>query len=160
MKDKKKIRENTAATEKEIRRGRKFSLAEAVARDAAGALKGASPVTPLRQMLMEIENLLETRLYDPEGSLLRTILARLENDPPLIARNFGDPARALQEFLAAQLKSDSSLESLVRDTDARWGREYDERPHFNKPGQPTDENDPYTPESVGAVLQELLDTLN
>ena len=159
MNDKKKINDNTASTEEEIKRGRKFSLADALGSEAAGALKGASPVAPMTQTLLEIENILETRLYDPEGSLQSTIMARLEHDQPLIARNFGNPAAALKEFLAPTLKSKSALASLVRDADARWGRDYGERPHFNSPDQPAHADDPYTPESVEAILQELLDTL-
>lgn len=160
MKNNKKIPDKPASTEEEIRRGRKFSLTEAVGRAAAGALKGASPVTPARQLLLEIEDILKNRLADPEGSLLRTVLARLKNDPPLLARHFHDAPGALREFLTEILASPSSLAALVRDTDARWGREFDEIPHFNQASGPAHPDDPYTPESVSESLQALLDTLS
>ncbi len=159
MKNKKKIQEDAARTEREIRRERKFSLAEAVGREAAGALKGASPVAPARQVLLEIENILETGLRDPEGSLLRTLLARLKNNPALLADHFGDAPGALRSFLAPILASRSTLDTLVRDTDARWGREFQEKPIFDRPGHPVRTDDPYTPGSVAASLQELLDRL-
>ena len=155
MKNKKKILEKPADTEQEIRRDRKFSLAEAVGREAAGALKGASPVTAARQLLLEIENILATKLDDPEGSLQRTIMARLANDPPLLARHFGNAPAALCEFLDGILVSTLALTTLVRDADARWGRDFTEKPYFNSPDQTSHPEDPYTPQSVGARLQVL-----
>ena len=41
-------------------------------------------------------------------------------------------------------------------TDARWGRDYGERPRFNRPDQDDHPDDPYTPASVQAALQALL----
>ena len=142
-----------------IRRGRKFTLAEAVGREAAGSLSGASPVARAKQVLLEIEHFLESHLEDPAGSLAKTILARLENDLPLLARHFDRPAGALEEFLIVTLGSDSLLASLVLDTDARWGREYGERPHFETEGQPPHPDDPYTRAGVGTLLEDLLESL-
>lgn len=142
-----------------IRRGRKFTLAEAVGREAAGSLSGASPVARAKQVLLEIEHFLESHLEDPAGSLAKTILARLENDLPLLARHFDRPAGALEEFLTVTLGSDSLLASLVLDTDARWGREYGERPHFETEGQPPHPDDPYTRAGVGTLLEDLLESL-
>lgn len=160
MSDSKKVPEKSDDTEQEIRRERKFSLAEAVGREAAGALKGASPVPQTRQLLLEIENILENRLADGEGSLQRTILARLENNPPLLGRHFGAPGNALRELLETILATPSHLEQLVRDADARWGRDFDEKPIFNRPDQPDHPDDPYTPASVKAALESLLATLD
>jgi hypothetical protein len=160
MKDPKKVPDKSDHTEQEIRRERKFSLAEAVGREAAGALKGASPVPQTRQLLLEIEHVLDNRLADSEGSLRRTIMARLENNPPLLGRYFGNPEGALREFLEAALATPSALESLVRDSDSRWGRDFDEKPRFNRPGQPDQPDDPYTPGSVKAALLSLLETLD
>ncbi len=146
-------------TESQIRRDRKFTLAEAVGREAAGSLSGASPVALADQVLLEIEHLLESRLADSPGSLVRTILARLKLDPPLLARHFDRPVGALVEFLSVTLESDSLLTSLVRDTDARWGRDYAERPHFETEGKPPHPDDPYTRAGVGSLLKDLLENL-
>jgi hypothetical protein len=148
-------RETTEA----IRRQRKFDLSEAVAREAAGSLKGASPVPGARQVLAGIEQILEAHLDDPDGSLLRTLLARLELNLPLLADHFDDPAGALLKMLEEILSTESSLAELVRQTDARWGREYQERPHFNLPGRPDHPADPYTPASVRQALERLLAAL-
>ena len=145
--------------ESEIRRERKFSLAEAVGREAAGSLSGASPVARAKQVLLEIEHLLEAQLPDPAGSLTRTLLAKLEHDLPLLGRHFDDPAAALGEFLSAHLESESRLNALVRDTDARWGRDYQERPHFESDDRPPHPDDPYTRAGVRDLLVDLLDNL-
>lgn len=159
MSDKDKKTEADRQVENEIRRGRSFSLAEAVGRQAAGALKGASPVTPARQLLLEAETLLEAHLDDAEGSLLRTLLTRLESDPPLLARHFGDAPGAMAELIDTVLASPSLLAGLVRDTDARWGRDYGETPHFNLPGRHENPDDPYTPGSVEQALRSLRQNL-
>ena len=156
MKDPKKIPQEPQTSEQEILRGRKFELSEALARQAAGALKGASPVTLAKQLLLAVDNLLERHLPDGEGSLARVIIVRLETDPPLLARHFGDPAGVLSEFSRQILESQQALDELVRQADARWGRDYDERPLFNSPQGPVHPDDPYTPDSVRASLEALL----
>ena len=159
MKDSKKPGSGSESTESRIRRDRKFTLAEAVGREAAGSLSGASPVARAEQVLLEIDHILDSRLRDPTGSLARTILARLKNDLPLLARHFDRPTGALNEFLTVTVGSDSLLTSLVRDADTRWGREYGERPHFETGGRPPHPDDPYTIKGVGALLEDLLENL-
>jgi hypothetical protein len=160
MKDPKKPESESESTESLIRRDRKFTLAEAVGREAAGAMKGASPVALAEQVLLEIEQTLQSRLMDSAGSLTRTIVARLKIDPPLLARHFDRPVGALEEFLGATLGSDSLFTSLVRDTDARWGRDYGERPHFETEGKSPHPDDPYTLAGVRELLEDLLESLS
>ncbi len=148
--------DTTRSTENEIRKGRKFSLAEAIGRQGAGTLKGASPVPRSRQALMDLEAILETRLADPDGSLCSTLSSRLGQDLPLLDKHRDNPVGALKELLGNLLSSESALQTLVRDTDARWGRDYQERPLFNKPGQTPAPNDPYTPSGVRTTLEKLL----
>ena len=150
---------SSADLEAEIRKDRKFSLTEAIGREAGGSLKGASPVPPAQQLVQQIEEILARQLPDGEGSLTRTIIARLEGNPPLLARHFGRPNGALQEFLNSVIDSPANLEILVRQTDARWGRDYDERPHFEKDGQPPHPDDPYTLGGVRALLQAVRENL-
>jgi hypothetical protein len=154
-KDKDKTPSPPNDLEADIRRQREFSLAEAVGREAGASLKGASPVPPADQLLLEIDEILAGSLDDGEGSLARTLGEDLAGNPPLLARHFGDPVGALGEYLAGIFEHPTNLETLVRRTDARWGREYDERPHFEKPGQPPHPDDPYTLRSVTRVLRDL-----
>jgi hypothetical protein len=156
MSDSKKTNARQKATEQEIRQGRKFDLAEAVGRQAAGALKGASPVAGTKQLLLEAEHLLDLHLYDPEGSLLQTIVANLAANPPLLAQHLDDAPGLLRTHLQGTLDSPTDLDLLVRQTDARWGRDYQERPHFNSPDQEPHPDDPYTPEQVRRELELFL----
>jgi hypothetical protein len=160
MKDSKKPGSGSKSTESRIRRDRKFTLAEAVGREAAGSLSGASPVARAEQVLLEIDQILDSCLGDSAGSLARTILARLKHDLPLLGRHFDQPTGALKEFLTATLGSDSLLTSLVRDADIRWGREYGERPYFEDGEHPPHPDDPYTRKEVGALLEDLLENLD
>ncbi len=146
--------------EDRIRRERPYDLAEAVGREAAGALKGASPVPAARQLLLQAGELLAARLPDPEGALTRTVLARLEGDPPLLARHFGEPAAALREWLDGVLASPPVLADLVRDADTRWGRQYGEKPRFETPGQAPAADDPYTLDGVTELLRGLRRSLD
>lgn len=143
------------ALEAEIRRGRAFDLSEAIGRAAAGSLKGASPVPATRQLVLAAAALLEAKLDDPEGSLAATLLARLADDPPLLDRHRGDPAGALAAVLDRALATPAALAELVRETDARWGRDYDERPRFEGPGRPAAADDPYPEDDVRARLAAL-----
>ncbi len=140
--------------EDEIRRSRPFDLAEALGRAGAGNLKGASPVAPARRVQLAVQALLEAHLDDAEGSLRRTILARFEADPPLLARHFDDPPGALAEFLDRILAGPVALADLVRDADARWGRDYGERPRFEQGGA-AHPDDPYTEAGVRTLLLAL-----
>lgn len=144
----------------EIRRGRDFNLAEAVGREAGDSLKGASPVAPADQLVLQIDEILARSLADGEGSLARTLSRDLAGNPPLLARHFEDPVGALNEYLTGILAHPTSLETLVRRTDARWGREYDERPRFEKPGHAPRADDPYTISSVTRALRDLQSRLN
>ena len=151
-----KKNDTTQETEKEIRQSRKFSVAEAIGRAGAGTLKGASPIPRSQQALMDLKSLLQGKLQDPEGSLRATIMVRLEVNLPLLDQHLDRPAGALRHLLEKILSSESALQTLVRDTDARWGRDYQERPMFNKPGQDDEPDDPYTPTSVRTTLEALL----
>ena len=159
MKDKEETQTGSESMESRIRRERKFSLAEAVGREAAGSLSGASPVARAEQVLLEIDHLLQNLLPDPDGSLILTILAKLEHNLPLLGRHFENPVGALEEFLTETLKAEPLLPALVRDTDARWGRDYQERPHFERDGQPPHPEDPYTRAGVRSLLEDLQDDI-
>lgn len=151
--------DTTRSLENEILKDRKFSMSEAIGRANAGNLKGASPVPLSKQALMDLESIIENRIVDPEGSLAGTLVQRLKRNLPLVDKHRDHPVDALKELVQNILSSESALNTLVRDTDARWGRDYQERPMFNVPGKPDAPDDPYTPTSVRATLAKLLDQI-
>ena len=75
-----------ADLQREIRAGRKFTLAEAIGRAAgAGVMKGASPVSRKQQAVAEIEEYLSGHVADAAG-ILSSVLLRQVKDSELLQR--------------------------------------------------------------------------
>jgi hypothetical protein len=152
--------EEDAELEREIRQGRKFSLAEAIGRLAGpGAMKGESPIARMRQAETEIESWLRGHLVDSAG-VLAIVISRAVKGSDLLLCNFDQPLVVLAACCQRILQTDSLLQEIVRAADTEWGRLMGERPYFDRPGSPSHSDDPYTIESVRRVLAELLDNLS
>jgi hypothetical protein len=151
--------EADAELEREIRKGRKFTLTEAIGRMAGpGAMKGESPITRMQQAGVEIENWLTSHLADAGGGL-QLVLLRGVNESELLLNNFDQPLVVLASYCRQILASDYLLKELVRDADVEWGRVLGERPHFEEEGSPPDPDDRYTVDSVRKTLSALLKQL-
>jgi hypothetical protein len=148
--------EADAELEREIRKGRKFNLAEAIGRMAGpGAMKGISPVPRKQQAALEIEDWL--RHHTPAGNgELQVVLNRWIDGSELLLKGFEQPLVVLADFCKQVLDSDYQLKELVREADVEWGQVQGERPYFDKEGAPPNPNDPYTIESVRTALLALL----
>jgi hypothetical protein len=148
-----------ADLEREIRKERKFSLAEAIGRLAGpGMMKGVSPVTRQQQSEVEIEGYLERHLMDAAG-ILPVVLLRRVKGSELLLNNLDQPLVVLASYLQRVLDSEYLLKELVREADIEWGRMLGERPYFEKEGCPPHPDDPYTIESVRVTLCQLLEKL-
>lgn len=143
------------ALEREVRRGRAFSTEEALGRMlGSGAMKGASPVDRLRQARAEIDAAVRRLLRDPGGAL-GPLLVREAGDGPEVLARLDAPLAGLADYLTGVLAAPARLEELVRAADAAWGAMMDERPRFDRPGEPPAPDDPYTAASVRASLAGL-----
>jgi hypothetical protein len=118
-------------------------------------MKGASPVSRVKQAEIEIESWLQGHFDDAAGAF-RTVLQRRIRGSPLLLDNLDRPLAALGDYCRDVCASDYLLEELVREADVEWGRAMDERPYFEKGGSAPDPNDPYTVESVRAALRGAL----
>jgi hypothetical protein len=148
-----------AELEREVRKERKFSLAEAIGRLAGpGMMKGVSPVSRKQQSEVEIQEYLECHLADPTGAL-PVVLLRGIRASELLLNNLDQPLVVLAGYVQRVLDSEYLLKELVRETDIEWGRVLGERPYFEKEGCPPDPDDPYTLESVRAALSGLIEKL-
>jgi hypothetical protein len=144
--------EADAELEREFRKGRKFTLAEAIGRMAGpGAMKGVSPVTRLEQAAVEIENWLRHHISAGNDELQIVLLRRIKGSE-LLLKNFDQPLAVLAASCQQVLDSDYLLKELVREADVEWGRVLGERPYFEKEGSPPHSADPYTFESVRHTL--------
>ena len=145
--------------EQEIRRGRKFSAREAMARMAGpGAMKGASPISRPQQAEIEIGSWLGSHVDDSAG-ILPVLLHRHLKDSQLLLDNLDQPLIALASHCRHLLASDYLLKELVREADVEWGRAMDERPHFDREGASPSPDDPYTAETVRKALGDALKLL-
>src|SRR5687768_8997581 len=80
-----------AQLEREIRKERKFSLAEAIGRLAGpGAMKGASPIARKQQAEAEIHESLNRHLSDSGGALQTVLLGQIKASK-LLLNNFDQP---------------------------------------------------------------------
>jgi hypothetical protein len=147
--------EADAELEREIRKGRKFTLEAAIGRLAGpGAMKGQSPVPRLQQAEVEVAAWLNSHLMDAEGAL-KEVLHRDVKESELLLNNLDRPLVALARYCQQVLDSDYLLKELVRNADVEWGRTMGERPYFEKQGSPSHPNDPYTIGSVRSTVSEL-----
>jgi len=145
--------------EKEIRRGRKFTIAEAIGRIAGpGMMKGVSPISGKQQADATVEEAINRHLVDSQGALKTVLIRQLKASGQLLAR-FHEPLQVLCEVVQHLLNSEYHLKELVRDADVEWGQVFGERPYFEKEGRPPDPDDPYTFESVKTSLENLLKVL-
>jgi hypothetical protein len=148
--------DSAADIEREIRRGRTFSVSDAIGQlGGSGMLKGASPVPPIEQTAAAIANYLRARLDDP-GGVLAHVMVRNVRTSELLIENFDQPAVVLAGYVNRVLNSDTILKDLVREADVEWGRTLGERPHFEREGRSPNPDDPYTLESVRKALTQLL----
>ena len=148
-----------AELEREIRKERKFTLAEAIGRLAGpGAMKGESPIARMQQAGSEIETWLRQHLPDAGGAL-QVVLLRGVKESELLLNNFDQPLIVLGSYCKRLLGSDYLLRELVRAADAEWGRVVGELPFFEKEGCPAHPDDPYTLDSVRKTLSGLLEQL-
>jgi broad specificity phosphatase PhoE len=147
--------EADAELEREIRKSRKFTLAEAIGRMAGpGAMKGVSPVTGIQQAVAEIHEYLNQHLADAAGAL-SSVLLRQVKESELLLKGFEQPLVVLAGHIRRVLDSEYLLKELVREADVEWGQVFGERPSFEKDGCPPAPDDPYTLESVRTLLTRL-----
>src|SRR5262249_31241116 len=128
--DQKHPSETDKELEREIRKERKFTVAEAIGRLAGpGMMKGVSPITRQQQSEAEIEGYLERHLSDAAGAL-QVVLLRSIKGSDFLLHNFDRPLLGLASYIQRVLHSEYFLKELVRQADIEWGQTLGERPYF------------------------------
>ena len=105
--------------------------------------------------MLSAEQWLEEHFVDPEGALEIVLIRRLRESEELQGSRYGEPIRALEALVQRLLESESSLRSFLREVDAEWGRMYLENPYFDRIGEKSHADDPYTFESTRSQLDDL-----
>src|SRR6516225_6253626 len=107
--------EADAELEREIRKGRKFTLEDAIGRMAGpGAMKGVSPVTRQQQAAVEIENWFRQHKTGC-GEELEVVLLRWIKGSEAFLNDHDHPVAALADFCRHIVESDYLLKELVRE---------------------------------------------
>lgn len=145
--------------QQEIVASRPFSLADLIGREGSGLMKGESPVPPLVQAKAEMNLFVCQHLADSDGALQAVLQSLINDDQQYVSQFIRSPLQALRAMVEPFMQQEQLLYDLVRRVDARWGQMYDERPHFQSPGQVAHPDDVYTHESVRATLQAFLAVL-
>ena len=143
----------------ELRAQQKFSMAGAIGRAGRGLMKGESPISREEQAITLLTQWIDQQTPDPSGALKSILRRQVRGNRPLVVRHLKHPHNALQEIIEAILSSDFAIKEFVRQVDVRWGELYQERPLFQRAGQPADQDDEYTYESVRQDLILLLEKL-
>ena len=120
-------------------------------------MKGASPISRLKQAEVEIGTWLKCHVQDVAGAL-PAVLHRHLRGSELLLENLDQPLAALAQFCERILGSDLLLKELVREVDVEWGQRMDERPYFQREGAPHPA-DPYTNETVRRALSDAFNEL-
>src|SRR6187401_748466 len=98
--------ETDSEIEREIRQGRKLTARDLMARLAGpGAMKGASPVSPVQQAETEIGSWLGDNLDDLDGAL-KAVLQRHLNGSAMLLANLEQPLVALAQYCRSLLAAD------------------------------------------------------
>ena len=145
--------------EKEILSEQKYSLAGAIAREGGNFLKGESPVPKLVQVTTEINLFIDQNLPDAHGALQWVLKGWIKSDP-LVSQHLEAPLQALAQIIQKILNNQELFYEMVRQADIKWGQMYQERPYFQKPGQPPHPDDEYSHESVKEKLLSLQQKLS
>lgn len=139
----------------DILRGRKFTLADMIAKEGGGFLKGESPVPKFRQLKAEIKVFVSKRLPDSSGALQAVLNNWIEEDDGGVSKYEDNPLLALDEMIERIVSQSNIFYEFVRQVDLKWGQMNQERPFFQQPGQTAHPDDEYTHESVKVQLLKL-----
>ncbi|MEL6322463.1 MAG: hypothetical protein AAFQ57_17745 [Cyanobacteria bacterium J06626_14] len=141
--------------QQEIRRGRPFSLAEAIGREGGEFLKGYSPVPRLVQARRIVIVFISRHLEDRAGALQAILIHWVESDDAGLSQHIDQPLEALISILDAVLQTPATLHELTRQVAVKWGQMSDERPHFQIPGEPAHPDAEYSHESIHRTLTQF-----
>ncbi|AFZ50924.1 hypothetical protein [Dactylococcopsis salina] len=151
--------EQNRRIEKEILSEQKYSLANAIGREGGNFLKGESPVPKMVQITTEINLFIDQNLPDASGAL-QSVLKHWVKSDSLLSQNLDSPLKGLDEIIEKILNNQGLFYEIVRQADLKWGQMYEERPYFQKPGQPAHPDDEYSHQSVREKLSQLRQKLS
>jgi len=151
-----KQKEQDELIQREILRERKFSIAEAIGREGGNFIKGYSPIPRLDQVISLITVFIANNISDSSRVLMTVLQTNVKNDRIKIAESIETPLRYLHHLIKSYVDNPHQLYELKREVAFTWGQINDEKPYFQKPGEPPHPDDEYSHEIVKEMLTRLL----
>lgn len=141
---------------RDILQGRKFSLADLIAKEGGDFLKGESPVPKIIQLKTEINFFIKKHLKDSSGALQAVLQDRVNDGDNYISSHEQNPLEALEEIITDILNNEHIYYEFVRQVDLKWGQITGDRPYFQAPAGEAHPDDEYSHESVRKRLSDLI----
>lgn len=144
--------------QKEIRDGRKFTLAEAIGRESGSFMKGDSSIPRPLRAATQINQFITKHSTDPAGALPTTLCTWANNDIR-VSRQLDTPLVALAQIIESTLNEPTSFCELARQVAITHSQLTGDRPYFQSFGQPPHPEAEYTHDAISAELLRLKDIL-
>lgn len=148
--------ENDEIIQREILLERKFSIADAIGREGCNFIKGESPIPLLDQVVSEISVFIQNNINDTSRILMSVLQRTVKNDRVKIAENIERPFSYLHRLIKSYIDNPNLLYEITWEVDFTWGQIHNEKPYFQKPGEPPHPDDEYSHETVKEKLKDLL----
>lgn len=145
--------------QREIRQGRKFSLAEAIGREGGSFMKGESAIPRPVRAANTIKQFLDSQLIDPSSAFATTLFSWTTADVR-VSRQLDTPLVALAQIIESLLNEPTTFYEFFRQVAIAQSNLTGDRPHFQPPGQPPHPDADYTHESIRKQLSELAEELH
>ncbi|MCW7753921.1 hypothetical protein OOT00_07980 [Desulfobotulus sp. H1] len=145
--------------QQEIRNNRKFSMAEAIGREGGHFMKGHNPVPAIDRLVAKLNDFIRDHTRDTSRVLISVLQEKVKNNSLSLSEQSEKPFTFLHGLIRSYLDYPERLYELTRQADIKWGQINNEKPYFQKPGDPPHPEDEYSHESVAARLTDLLETM-
>lgn len=150
--------QDTCEIQREIRAGRKFSLAEAIGREGGSFMKGESTIPRPLKAKNEIQQFLNSHINKPTSALATTLFTWVTDDIR-VSRQLDTPLIALTQILESMLAEPTTFCEFARQVAIAQSKLTGDRPYFQLLGQPSNPDADYTHTIIKAELSSLLNKL-
>ena len=144
--------------QKEIRAGRKFSLAEAISREGGDFIKGELVIPRPLKAANEIKQFIATHSLEPSG-VLATELSAWSIADIRFSRQLETPLTALSQIVESLLHEPTTFYEFARRVAIAQSKVTGDRPYFQQPNQPPHPEADHTHSSISQYLSKMAELL-
>ncbi|MEM8505124.1 MAG: hypothetical protein AAF716_18455 [Cyanobacteria bacterium P01_D01_bin.1] len=152
-------KETVREIEKEIRSGRKFSIAEAIGREGGSFMKGESVVPRPLRAANEIKQFIAAYSSEPTGVLASELYLWVTADIRVSAQ-LDTPLVAFAQIVETLLDEPTFFYEFARQVAIAHSRLTGDRPYFQQPNHPPHPEADYTHDAIRQYLSEISTALS